>query len=522
MLRLDEDLVRVRGDRYDKFHKKINHNRVIKMLYWGDPVDMVHPKQATDPEVRDVEVRVHHPGLGKSQAGYIHKRKGKDGYIPLRLRREEQRLLEVTFVDVQQGDATLIKTPGGKVILIDGGEEKFIARLMAAEFPNTSVEHPLKLDALVVTHGDADHFCGLAELARGAGYTESRKKIHAKVMRYFHNGLVKLPSTLTNSQGQTRKVKETDRFGKSMKLGKELFITDLWQDPRQAGAMNFPFSEWCQALDRMTEGAAGLQCDHLPNEKLPLVRRVSYGDDDAFKIFERDGLRFRVLGPIEGKVKGKPALEFLRNDDRKLSASHTINGHSVVLRMSYGKVNFMLGGDLNTHAEKRLLDKVAADGGVELRSEVLKVPHHGSHEFAPDFLGAVAPVVSVVSSGDENSRKEYVHPRANLVAALGRASRGPEPLLFCTELAAFFGYRGEIQPERYYKNKHGKIVSLPEGQQRGSFHAFQRLAFGAVRVRTDGERVLVAVASASDNIKEAYAFRVSAEGQVTPERFTKL
>ena len=38
---------------------------------------------------------------------------------------------------------------------------------------------------------------------------------------------------------------------------------------------------------------------------------------------------------------------------------------------------------------------------VSLQSEVFKVPHHGSHAYLPAFLEAVAPVVSVVSSGDE-------------------------------------------------------------------------------------------------------------------------
>ena len=47
------------------------------------------------------------------------------------------------------------------------------------------------------------------------------------------------------------------------------------------------------------------------------------------------------------------------------------------------------------------------------------------------------------------------------------------------------------------------------------FFAHERLVFGAVRVRTDGERVLVATESANSNIKEAYAFKVDSGGNVT-------
>ena len=130
-------------------------------------------------------------------------------------------------------------------------------------------------------------------------------------------------------------------------------------------------------------------------------------------------------------------------------------------------------------------------------------------------------VVSVVSSGDENASKEYVHPRANLMAALGRASRGPMPLVYVTELAAFFAYRNYVQPEQH-REVGGVLEDLPNSQQLNRFPAFQRLVFGAVRIRTDGERVLTAVESASTNVKEAYAFRVDTGGNITVDDYTML
>lgn len=172
-------------------------------------------------------------------------------------------------------------------------------------------------------------------------------------------------------------------------------------------------------------------------------------------------------------------------------------------------------GDLNTHAEEHLREHLDHIPGLTLRAEILKVPHHGSHEFEQAFLDKVNPVVSVVSSGDERASKDYVHPRANLMAALGRASRGPEPLVFVTELAAFFTYRGGIAPEKHCPDDGGGLEDLPAGDRKPFFFAHERLVFGAVRVRTDGERVLVATESANSNIKEAYAFMVDSGGNVT-------
>ncbi len=66
--------------------------------------------------------------------------------------------LHVTFLDVGQGDATFIQTPGGRQVLIDGGQ--YSSRLLdglGAEMPFWDKA----IDILVVTHPDKDHFLGL-------------------------------------------------------------------------------------------------------------------------------------------------------------------------------------------------------------------------------------------------------------------------------------------------------------------------------------------------------------------------
>ena len=494
---IGHDLVKVFGDRFDKWSGRTEKGKVVQILYWGDEVEVPTVSEITDPTADRVHVSIYDYGVGRFEDGYIKKRQQGGGFVPLAVRNgSDKYLLEATFVDVQQGDATIIRTPDRKLIIVDGGEEVFLARLLASTFPGTSAADPLGIDALVVTHGDADHFSGLVKLAEAAVHPTPRKQIHVAVERYFHNGLVKLPSSkIVNGVRKTRPTGEM--FGASKKVGTTLFATDLWDDPRQAPEMNEPFAAWVAALPEILSTNA-------------TVKRLGSGDHAQFDAF-RPTVDIEVLGPVADVVDDKPALRFFNS-----SASHTINGHSVVLRLGYRNVHFLMGGDLNTHAEQHLREHLDQATDLSLRAEVLKVPHHGSHEFDQQFLNDVNPVVSIVSSGDETPSKDYVHPRANLMAALGRASRGPEPLVFVTELAAFFAYRDGILPEQH-RTTNGTLEHKPRGQRQPYFFAHERLVFGAVRVRTDGTRVLVVTESANSNVKEAYAFLVDSGGNVTTD-----
>ena len=164
----------------------------------------------------------------------------------------------------------------------------------------------------------------------------------------------------------------------------------------------------------------------------------------------------------------------------------------------------MFSGDLNDEAS-RFLAREHNKGSLNLRSEVFKVPHHGSADFSGAFLQVVSPIVSVVSSGDESARKEYIHPRATLMGALGKWSRVPEPLIFVTELVAFFKTEG---PCRLQDDKAAK--------KRGPFYGFSRTAYGLVKTRTDGTRLFVYTDSGNIQMKEAYAYALDTSGVPQP------
>ncbi len=70
-------------------------------------------------------------------------------------------LLKVSFLDVGQGDATLIQMPGRQTILIDGGQSNSpILSRLGEEIP--FYRH--RIDIVIATHPDADHIGGIPKV----------------------------------------------------------------------------------------------------------------------------------------------------------------------------------------------------------------------------------------------------------------------------------------------------------------------------------------------------------------------
>lgn len=405
---------------------------------------------------------------------------GREGWVRANLRTTSLPPLAFAFIDVGQGDACLVTTPGGQKILIDGGENKLAARYLAARFRDETVSgQDVHFDAIVVTHGDADHFDGLSTLVLdAANETRQGKAIRVTASRVFHNGLVKRSSSLP----------EREMLGSPRELAGVQYAPVL-DDPRKATDANRPFRRWQAALSELASRG-------------PLT--VARLDDRVANPFGFLGdVKVSVLGPRTTALPdGTPVLPLLgATDGGAASAARTINGHSVLLRFTFGNVNILLTGDLHAEMQDQLIDRKVA-----LRSDVLKVPHHGSDDASRRFIDEVAPLVSVISAGDEDARRDHLHPRANLLAMLGQSRRGAEPVVFVTNLAAFDRWAGEA----FYAVKDGD--GWKPDLERGTFYARERIVYGIIHVRTDGERLLVVRRGARDDRYEAYAYVVAPDG----------
>jgi beta-lactamase superfamily II metal-dependent hydrolase len=368
--------------------------------------------------------------------------RGKSGFVKQN-QLKQSRDLQICFIDVGQGDATFIVTPGNKTILVDGGLNNralgFLVWLYRLDKPGNSVD----IDLLVLSHADGDHLVGLKSIVEHPAIN---------IKRIVHSGIATFKK---DAWGTT--LGNLDATG-SFLVTRHDRLAEL--DPTK---LSKEFGAWRNAV---------------------IQKGCTYGcvsaADGTLDIGEND-IKIEVLGPnLESTPGGDLASRWF--DDEP----HTINGHSVVLRLSYRDVALMLPGDVNIPGSKYLLSVPAV--AARLSAQVLKAPHHGSHEYHPPFLEAVRPQVSVISSGDE---PDHGHPRANFLAAVGRVSRSPEPLLFSTEIAATFVEAGDELPEEAPSD----LAELDFANSK--FNDFARKLFkqrlpGMINVRTDGHSLFAA------------------------------
>jgi len=363
----------------------------------------------------------------RNRAGYIDK--NKLGSKPA---------LEIYFIDVGQGDSTFIITPNRKKILIDGGINHRALGFLAWKYRLDLKESPdVDIDLLVLSHADADHLEGLIPIV-------GHPKIIVK--KVIHSGIATFKSDVYKTE-----------LGNLNENG-EYLITYIKQ---LSDLTNLKLSKNFSAWQKV-----------LTNENVP-YQAVS-ALDKTFDISDPD-ITIDIINPILKSPNNPPALQWFKDK------SHTINGHSVVLRLNYNKVSVLLTGDINKQSSEIMLaDPILK---TKLSAHVLKTPHHGSQDFADDFLKAVRPQISVISSGDEG---KYGHPRAIFIGSVGKDSRSDSPLVFSTEIAAAFVEEGEKKEKSTsLKGEDFKTVKANAKARK----VFKQRLHGMINIRSDGQKL---------------------------------
>lgn len=113
-------------------------------------------------------------------------------------------------------------------------------------------------------------------------------------------------------------------------------------------------------------------------------------------------------------LEPEPGLRILVLSPPKHPSDSDLNENSIVLRISYGTVDFLFTGDTGSKTETDLITS-----GYPVDAEILKVGHHGSmHSSSAPFIARVHPEIAVISSGRDNP---FGHPHRQSLDTLKTA-----------------------------------------------------------------------------------------------------
>jgi beta-lactamase superfamily II metal-dependent hydrolase len=443
---------------YDKPVKK--GKKKVEHFIWGDTLEVLGPKRN---------------GFVKVRA------RGATGWV-VEKQTQPNQLLDIIFLDVGQGDSALIVTPDDRRILLDAGQTDNLKRYLKwryKKFPQWNFA------AAVISHSDSDHYRGLAPIL-----SEKAVKNALRIDTLYHNGIM------------DRAAKP--KLGPETKIGKQTYLTELPADHPSfvhLAAGQAKKSQYVSLLDQAVQAGVVKQ-----------VRMISATDKFLPGFDQQACCAIRVLAPVSEKKNGRTVLRKFPGADGR-----TKNGHSVVLMIEYGQVKILLGGDLNTDAEDFLLthytkmDKPTTVKQLQARvkkarevfqADAMKAWHHGSSDFTDEFLEAVNPVATVISSGDDES---YAHPRADTLGTLGLHSRGPRPLVLSTELARSTKelVKKVSQTTKQFESLWKQVAASADPKAMTKALAKVKAetmkyikrttaVYGAINLRTDGDKIIFA------------------------------
>lgn len=421
--------------------------------------------------------------------------RGRDGWLH-ETDLQTNRILEVNFVDVGQGDGAHIQTPDDKALVIDAGDGDNMYRFLRWRFGK--LKKKFKFEAMVITHPDKDHYYG---------FTELFEHENVEIGTIFHNCIVEQMTGGKSSLGKTEKPAGAT---KKHLTGLVRTIADLRKITNSAakrGKRLFPnMMRTAESSGRVEDIIGILASEDLNNPAfLP-----------GFAPSDKRGFVMKVLGPLPTSfANGKIGLPNFGGTGK------TKNGHSIVLQIEIGSVKIQLGGDLNEPSQDYLLERytglkhpphgaqeeeeMIAAARPHFEADITKACHHGSPDISTTFLQAVNPIATVVSSGDNES---HAHPRPDTLGVIGKFGRGARPLIFSTELARsskdIIKHPNQVREElRKTFEKNQAVLDDPGASEAEKEKADAKIEdalriiersvanYGMINLRTDGTNVMM-------------------------------
>ena len=250
---------------------------------------------------------------------------------------QDERLCEMIFLDVGQGDGCILTTPGSpseeKVMIIDAGVGDNMSRYLKWRFRD--FRQKFTFHAAVITHPDTDHYRGFQDIF-------DNEQIGFDVV--YHNGLMERTGKdllgpvsggyLTDIS--TTRTKARKLYVDKKVRGGKLYLKLIWTALSNKSRFNDI---------RMLSTASG-------------KKEASRTWMPGFAPSNNAQFTIEVLGPVVQRApNGKQGLRTLGTtlSSKSMNKGKTKNGHSVLLHLQYRDFSVLFGGDLNTPAEQFLM-----------------------------------------------------------------------------------------------------------------------------------------------------------------------
>lgn len=296
--------------------------------------------------------------------------------------------LEITFLDIGQGDAIFVSLPDGTNIFIDGGSTSTKNIYDKVIEPFLKYKGVRKLDFLFITHSDSDHENGWSE-----------------ALWRLADGQVYIPKIENLVLNECDYESYIDAYGMEVTAEQGLYTIGM-----SNGGMSYESAP-----------NGGMSYERTSNSDVEELKPWNGDRIDGFGVDTVESIagemaKFgsEVLCAKQGDTYrfGECSLTSLNDCRGKADyVKDSENDNSIVLLLRYKGFSALFTGDLTSNKEV-LIAEQAASYGIDSLS-LLKVAHHGSkYSSGEKFLSTVKPQAAVISCSANNS---YGHPHAETV-----------------------------------------------------------------------------------------------------------
>lgn len=302
--------------------------------------------------------------------------------------------LEITMLDVGQGDCIFIRTPYGTTYLVDGGSSNVKGVGTYRMEPFLLSQGISEVDYVIITHYDTDHVIGIQELIK-----EGNVKV----------GELVLPKGI---ESEKEKNDSGERYFTS-------YYNHMNHNHMNQNKMN-------QNQMKATQDSMG----KYENDSKAVSAAETLEEQSEFELLAREyGISVSYIGLGNGIKEGDFFLQCLH--PVRINQNSGSNASSVVLSIHYGDFDMLLTGDLEGSGEEDVLQhlkeksswqqlwngRYSRENDMEqIDYDVLKVAHHGSKNSSSEsFLDTVNPEWALISCSKRNS---YGHPHPELIERL--------------------------------------------------------------------------------------------------------